>query len=373
MSWVLAIVIGLLAALSTVRVEATELRIRCRDENGRKVHLSRAELLLSVWGGGPRVSLDPSDSDVVVTLDPQWLQSRWPHDPNVVVEEASLLLYAEGYATFQSEPFAWIGNEKIVGGRPVQITETEVRFPRHRGIVVREGTNADLKLKFRRPIERRLRLVDDRGSPVQGVKVVRYLFWSASNHCGGLSGAEKLGTVVSDAGGFAPVPDGDIRYAFEFIKAHYALKHPTVSYWPSELRTRLPAPDTAVRLHRLIKKPLRMHVTVNGQPAEGRELIGWASGCPGGVCAACDGQIGTTDADGMIRLAEFYPEKFEAVYFLDNGQQRIWEADPTKWSSRRTIEVELGLSRATATPTLLEATPTPDYVPLPPEKLRPIP
>jgi hypothetical protein len=91
------------------------------------------------------------------------------------------------------------------------------------------------------------------------------------------------------------------------------------------------------------------------------------------VEAACDGQIGTTDAEGMIRLAEFYPEEFEAVYFLDSDQQRIWEADPTKWLSRGTIEVELGLSRATATPTVVEATPTPEYVPLPPEKLRPIP
>ena len=363
--------ISAFVGIAAVHAEATQLRIHCRDESGRNVHLSNAELLLSVWGGGPPVSLDLGDSDLILPLDPQWLQSRWPHPPNVRIDEASLLLRAEGYVAIQSEPFAWMGTDKLISGVPVQITEIEIRFPRHRSIVVRDGTDARINLNFRRAVERRLRLIDDRdGSPVKGVEVVRHLFWSDYNHCGGLSGAEDLGMVVSDAAGYVPVPDGDIKYAFEFLKAFYVLENPTVSYWPTQLRTRLSARDTVIRLHHFRKRPLRMRVTVNGRPAQGKELIGFASGCPGGVCAACDGPIGTTDAKGMIHLPEFYPEQLQAVYFLDSDQQRIWEADPRKWPNKGIVEVELG---SAATPTVPESTPTPDYEPLPPETLRPIP
>src|SRR5262249_19788000 len=159
------------------------------------------------------------------------------------------------YAAIQSDSFAYLGSEKLVGHTVAYTTQVSIRFPRHSLINVTEGQGAEITLKLRRPGERRLQLVDDRsGLPVEGVQVTRYLFWSNYNHCGAFSGVEELGMAVSDAAGYVPVPDGDVQYGFDFYKPHYDLTHPTE---PSgELVARLSTPGTVIQLHQSKRKPL---------------------------------------------------------------------------------------------------------------------
>ena len=61
------------------RAEATELRLRFKDEQGEKVRLSKAELLLVAWGATDRLDLETRGEDLVVPLDESWLRSRWAH------------------------------------------------------------------------------------------------------------------------------------------------------------------------------------------------------------------------------------------------------------------------------------------------------
>jgi len=184
-----------------------------------------------------------------------------------------------------------------------------------------------------------------------------------------LSGAERISEGTTDEDGRVAVPDGDWRYAFQFEKPLYVLRHVDSEDYPMRLITWLSKTETVVQLHHWRKRPLRMHVTANGRPVRGKELIGYASGCPDSICMACTGPEGKTDANGMIKVQEFYPESLRTVYFEDADGNRIWEADPQTWP-RGVIEVDLGNR---PTPTLPEPTPTPDSEYLPPSVLRPIP
>jgi hypothetical protein len=323
----------IIAVLSSA-AGATQLTLRCAGDRGRPVPLSHAELLLVAWGDVERLPLEIQGSRVVVPLAPEWLQTRWGRF--VDMEKAYLFLQAAGYAPLRSEPFLWLGSHG--GPHGPMVEQIEIAFPRNGKTIVRNGESAETQLKFRRPEKRTLRTIDEHGDPVAGVRIDAYMFWSNSNHCGFLAGADPLGRVLTDGKGRAHIPDGDFEYAFELLgKQHYVLKDPPEDYEPMRLITHLLTKETVLRLHRARRIPLHMQVTVNQKPAPGQWLHGRAAHCG---CGACDGGLAKTDARGMIRIQDFYPEELEKVYFQRDGEE-IWSADPNHWPGDRIVHVEL--------------------------------
>lgn len=243
----------------------------------------------------------------------------------------------------RSKPFGWIG----ANGNP----RADIEFPSGPHIIVPEGEKREVDIIVRKPQARHLRLVDDLGEPVSGVKVTSSIYGTDGNHCGVLF-ADFLDENTSDANGRVRIPDGDFEYAFVFDKPLYILKH-TSSVDPQRLITYLTAKETTIELHRLQSTPLEIFVTQDGKPAAGRALYADSWNCP---CGMCFEPIAKTDEAGRIYLAEFYPEMWSWLYFRDEEGQdigddrvvitdengnRIFSSASQKWSQAGVIHVDI--------------------------------
>jgi hypothetical protein len=82
-------------------------------------------------------------------------------------------------------------------------------------------------------------------------------------------------------------------------------------------------------LHAYQRSPLKMQVSSAGKPAANKVLTGCLAYC----CGACCGKLGTTDAQGMIRVSDFYPEEWDQLYFYLNPEAGdpgpiLWKGQP---------------------------------------------
>ncbi len=334
-----------LLALLASNSEATELRLKFTDDSGQGVTISNAELLLVAWGITDRIELSPDHKELIVPLNESWLRAQWP-ERFADMERAFIFIQADGFAPIRSHPFLWLGSHGPP--RASENTKLEIEFPQGRKVVIRDGDSAELEIELRRPEKRYLRIIDDDQNPLPGMKVSSYMFWSSSNHCGHLSGADPLGTTVTGSDGRTEIPDGEFEYAFVFEKPLYVLKNPErFPYMRPRLVTYLAEQETIIEMHRWRRRPLEIHVTTGDQPVQGQVLIGRLAGCPCGVCTGVVGlAIGEkrridSDHEGVLRLADFYPEKWESVFFQDTEGNTIWKADPNEWPSHGTITVDL--------------------------------
>jgi hypothetical protein len=338
--------VAALVILGATVVHGTQLRVRARNHRGDAVRFTAAELL-PVRANEPTdpVPLSVGDGRLVLDLDEGGLRRLWPGREDAP-EGVYLYLEARGYAPVQSEEFHWLGAPGPTSGS--RLSRTEIAFQSGERVTVGEGEDAELELTLREPGPRSLRLVDDRGKAVQGVRVTSFVFWSAWNHCGVLSGVKRLGEHASDAEGRVPVEDGDLEYAFllgEILERHYGLKdaasfvHRNWEDADEYFVTRLHVRETTVRLHRHRAVPLNLRVSRNGIPAREETLWGQPAACH---CAGdCVVSVATTDKDGRIRISEFYPEEW-AVIFLGNNDERLWEVYPDKLPSTGVVPVDLG-------------------------------
>jgi hypothetical protein len=198
---------------------------------------------------------------------------------------------------------------------------------------VNAGERVSLELVFRRPRARYLRIVDDEGHPVPGVKVQSFVGWSIFGHCAHLDG-EPLGEGVSDKEGRVRAPDGDFEYAFVLEKP---LRVP--ASFSRLLTTSLQADETTVRLHEGKRRPLVLRVTRDGRPVAGVRLMGsWYSGLG---CCCSSGLLGETDTNGIIRNDEFYPAEWMLVFIEGATGVPLWEADPADWLHNPPSEIQL--------------------------------
>jgi hypothetical protein len=315
------------------------------DEDGKPVRVSKAELLLVAWGDAERIELGRDISELRLTMDGEWLEQRWNRLKDM--ETAYLLFHAEGYVPVRSEPFRWIGSRG--GSFGERVAKTKIMLLMYWiDVIVEEGKDAVLGVYFRKPRDRYLRFVDDEGIPVKDVKVSSYIYWSSSNHCGHLSGADPLGDGVSDSEGRLKIPDGDIEYAFKIDKHHYWLKNPKSPAFPERLVTHLQSDETTVELHRLSKGTLSLRVFENGKPAAGKVLLGTLTACP---CGACSGPVdmrnmgNKTDENGRLIIEDFYPEEWESVFFLSEKDDTIlWKWMPALLPDKAVISVDVGWS-----------------------------
>ncbi len=324
---------------------ATELRIAFRDGTGAPVTISKAELLLVAWGDVRRVELGGNRTSLTLPLDAEWLRSRWPERGNDV-DRFYVYLQAPGYAAIRSDPAGWNGAGKGA------VTAAKIRFPRGAAVTVGTGDSASVDLVFRKPVGRTLRLLDEAGDPVEGVRVSSYMFWSEWNHCGTLSGADPLGEATSDRSGRVPVADADVEYALTFQKPPWFPVKPdgSLNVTPDlpRLIMYLTSEETTLRMRRLRERPLEIRVTERGRPVQGQRLMGSLAGCP---CGSCSGAVfgrnsqspdPGSDKDGMIRAAGFYPEEWETVFFLGSDGEVLWQSDPRTWPAQGPVHVELG-------------------------------
>ena len=313
---------------------ATVLRIAVVGEHRQPLPVTKAELLLTAWGDTRRVPLAADRGRVIVPLDSEWLLERWPGRFREI-DEAFLLIRAEGGAAIRSAPFQWLGTRADLAGRLVE--RAEIVFPRHEKVIIARGEQVEFQLVLRREQERYLRFVDEGDGAVAGVQVRTYLFWSDKNHCGYLDGAELLDEGTSDEAGRVRIPDGDYAYAFELHKRPYVLAaQPALGV--QTMVARLSAEETRVSLSRLERVPLRLRVRRAKKAAAGETLYGIAANCR---CGACSGFLAQTDVNGEIQEDEFYPQEFEQIFLEDAGGRRIWQADPRAWAGEQRIEIEV--------------------------------
>lgn len=337
-------------------VHATQLRLHFKNERGDAVRLTKAELALVGWGELEYpIALDTDGRELILDLSETWLRSRADVFEGI---DVYLLLQADGYAAIRSEPFRWMGgggppNSSFVG----RVVQTTIRIPKGRRIVVPEGESVEAEVVFYKAIPRFLRLMDDRGKPVQGVRVTSFAIWSASNHCGALETRESVATHVSDRDGRVPVPDGNFEYAFllDLDTQRQALQPAALDAEGSTDKQsyftgRLVDKETQVVLHSLRVVPLTLRVWTANKPDSGEILWGRPEPCPCG--GACVTKLATSDGDGWLRIPDFRPEKWSGVFFGDEDRP-LWEVDPGKLPRTGVISVRLK-SNAASQPTASE-------------------
>ena len=322
---------ALAALLLSVRVAATTLELEFVDTEGQFVSVAKAELLLVAWGETQRIVLDTEQYGMTLSMDSDWLRSRWPRRFDDQ-EGVYLYLQAPPFASIRSERFKWLG----AGGNPGPVT---IAFPSGMEVVVEPGTGTTATIMFRPKATRRVRIVDPSGSPRTGMAVNASMFWSQSNHCGSLTGGhELLGRHVTDADGWIEVPDGDFEYALELANHRFVHAFVGATGIRYRLVTHLSQPETQMIVREYPIHPLEMRVWRAGKPAAGATLEGWWANCP---CGACKTPVAEADAEGRISLPDFRPEEWFWVGFWE-GDERLWSSGTRSvWYPTGVVEVHL--------------------------------
>ncbi len=301
---------------------AAELELRFRDGDGKPVRVARAELLLVAWGVADRLPLSVDHDVLSLDLLSDWLRSRWP-GPISSLDRAYLLVHADGFAPLRSEPFPWLGSRGDSHGPRVE--STTVDFRQGRSATLREGDRASLEVTLRRPLPKALRLVDEAGQPVAGLEPKAFLYWSADNHCGALSGAEPLTAATSAADGRLAVDDADAEVALELPEgAGWALAAALGTPFPRRFVGHLPAGETTLVLHRYRTRPLALRFLRDGRPVAGATLVGALDDC----CGACSGPLAVTDAEGWARVEGLPYEQLLEVSLEGGDGAALWRASP---------------------------------------------
>jgi hypothetical protein len=212
--FLLLFVVSFLIGAKAFSAEPTLLHLDFQDDQGQKVQVTRAILVLVVGNYVDKLALEPSTDGLDVQLDASWLRANWPRSSSRIknLDRAYVYLKATGYASVCSNPIHWMGTESGGSGKSVVIS-----FPRSKTMVVAKGEKLSSTVDFRRPTERFLKLSGSKGKPITGVRVKSYIYWSKDDD-GDLSGADFLDEGTTDATGRVPVVDGDFTYAFKIIR-----------------------------------------------------------------------------------------------------------------------------------------------------------
>ena len=296
------------------------------------------------WGLTERIELEPTDEGLEIDFDPEWLRPRmkWregkKYDWIKHLEDVFLYLQSDTFADIRSEGFRWIGGRENDHG-PVKIS-----FPGGEEVVIEKGTEATATITFRKKSTQRIRIVDTKGAPLSSINVDAFMFWSHSNHCGGLGGAEPKGKYVSDENGTFELLKEDVEYALEFDFGHEHYIHRIVEAdgeipmaW--RVLTSFPKRETVIVVYEFEVRSLVMQVHRNGKPVPDLTLGGQLANCR---CMGCPVKIGITDENGRIEKNDFRPEEFDFVV-LDEGEEEVevWRAYSKSFQDMERIEIDL--------------------------------
>lgn len=203
-----------LVGAKVLSAEPTVLHLDFQDDQGQKVKVTQATLVLVVGNYIDKLPLETSVGGLDLSLDPSWLRAHWPRASSRIknMDLAYVYLQAPGYASLCSNPIHWMGTESGGVGKSVVIS-----FPRGKTMVVFKGQSFSATLNFRKPDARFLKLSNGKGKPAVGVKVKSYIYWSKTDD-GDLNGADFLGEGTTDETGRIPVVDGEFTYAFQIFR-----------------------------------------------------------------------------------------------------------------------------------------------------------
>lgn len=317
-----------LSAQAPATPSTTELRIRVRPPDGEteRVRLENARLLLAWWGGTEEVPLAHryEGSDLIVTV-PLGREVLAPHDepPHF----AYVYLEFDGFVPVRSDQFHWLGGRE----------QAPVRFRFHGGptVQIRQGQTREAQLQVRRAGPKQVRFVDQFDKPVSDITVDAGVFWSRNNHCGYPGGLIPFFEGRRpDENGVLTIPDADVNYGFWVKDAVHTSIVGSESFEPHFFNTYIDAPEKVIQIRRHRRVPLSMRVTIGGVPAAGVSVA--ATGIAG--CMNTTFPVGRTDAQGVLRVPDFYPEEYEGVCIGGVGRDPVWRVART---GRRQIRVDL--------------------------------
>jgi len=302
---------------------ATTVALTARGPDGAALPLSRASLHLDIWGDGKLVSLPIDRNAATLHLDQQWLCSAW----NILCQNrqygpARIILESDGFAPITASVY-WPGQKRT--GETVAARSAGIYFSPNRDVRIEEGTSQQLDVAFRRIIPRTLQIVDEAGLPAADIRLDSWLFYGATNHTGTIEG-EILAKGRTDANGRFSIPDIDGELAIELNRGHYVLKNPDpVSPFRAIIKPENSPPATiTLTIHRFKSQVLRLNVANPNGSAAGLTLGGCDTFCSG----ACCGDLAVTDANGQIRLDNFYAEESDSLYIADKSGNVLWRGSP---------------------------------------------
>lgn len=331
----------LMAELFASGSHAAELKLLFKDEAGKSVTISKAELLLVAWGYTERLTLETQGTALSLPLDGSWLRSR-ASERFRDLDGVYLYLQASGFAPIRTDRFTWPGSG------PEPASGARIQFPGAQELVIPRDGVATSKITFRRPQKKFIRFIDDENKPFPDVKASISVFWSDSNHCGRLAVADSLTKSTSDGNGLIAVPDGDVEYVVEIGSRVAVFKDPGNSAFPDRLRLHMNSAIADVPLHRRAMKPLMLQVVHDGAPATGEMLFTCLQDCREGSCGSCCGFLQKTDGRGMISLTDFYPEMYGRIFFARPDAKvplqeatPLWEMKPPAYPPNAVIKVDL--------------------------------
>jgi len=319
---------------------SSELWIQPHDATGRSLRLSRAEVYLDIWGHGYNAPLVQSERGVKLPLDRSWPCSAWPQ---VCGENAlwgaRVILQAEGYATVTSNRFFPLGAEDPRAGPTGTSVDTVIiTFEGIPEVRIKEGETKEVKLPFRRPTRRIIRISDETGKPLAGVRVIDRLLFARSNHCGAVEG-DILAQGETDTSGEMIVPDVAGERAFQMNELrHFALLESRDAEIPIIAIRRLRTPVTTIVLRALEKKSLlRLEFTNDGIPAAGLQLMSCVDHCCGACCGTLEGE---TDQNGRVLLKDYYPELIRLV-LMERSGGICWQGNVPEPSGEGWTKIEI--------------------------------
>ena len=319
-----SLLLGLLLAPVPAMADDTRLRLAFYGPGHEHVVITRAELLVVAWGLTERLPLQATGNTLNLDMSESWLRAQSNVAPRLRdLERVFLYVKAAGYAPVRSDAFLWVGAHGGDYGLP-RVTTTTVMMSGGAPVTLSEGTTVEAAVVLRPPQTRVLRFVEESGAPVGGLDVQALMFWSHSNHCGVLAGADSLMAGKTDRNGDVTVPDGEFDYALVLpTRAPFRYRFVQDSIGDDgHVVIRPTGPRTVVPLHRVVRRDLAVEVRRDRRPAPGLTLMGEGE-C---VCMICSGRIGSTDQRGRTTVSPFFPEMWASVWLCD-GDQVVWQAD----------------------------------------------
>jgi hypothetical protein len=320
----LLIVLPMAILLQGRAVAQTSVSLAFQNAAGEPVPITRAQLLVTAWGVSEQHDL-PYEGNVV-RLD---LAGTRPTFADGISDTRGVVyVKADGYTPILSQAFAW----------PTSSAPSVIDFRNRQRVVVAQNMQAALTVMMRRPIERRIRVVDGSGRAMAGIKLEAAAYWNAPNHCGFLNGRDVLLSEVTPADGTLDVPDVDGSYAISVRDPVIVFtdKRIPVGSRGSDVVLTLTSALTTLHVRRYRREVLNVDIVDNGQPLPGAVL--WAD-VGLGVCGAGYGPLATADAQGRVQVDDFYPEEW-STFWVCADRKQVWVL-PEKSRLPRKIDVSV--------------------------------
>lgn len=325
----------LLTMLGSSVAESAELRIRVVPPEGytEPVVLKKAKLLMGWWGHTADVDLRSTVENSELVVSVPITDEVWRDLTNITYGPDFAFIYLEfqDFVPVRSDSFEWrapsVPNAPITEERSAD--QFTIKLPGAESATFAANETFELNLPVRLPsaAPKQLRFIDDAGQPVTDIKVSGGMFWSNSNHCGVVAGYERyFENATPAADGTLVVPDADVEYAFGLdLDGRGLIVDPKPDYYGDTLMTHIESSPLVVRIHRFPRPSFKMHVTQDGKSVAGVQVTATVAR----ACGAASGLLGTTDADGLIQIDDFAPERFEAICINDQAGQMLWSSAPS--------------------------------------------